>query len=63
MGVVSFLGGVSTLIKRMPFGKHQGIKMEDVPIDYLNWLSTTDLDEDLDYTVNHLLNKISKGYA
>jgi len=41
-----------SLIKRMPFGKHRGIKMEDVPVDYLNWLSTTDLDEDLEYTVS-----------
>ena len=52
-----------SLIKRMPFGKHQGIKMEDIPVDYLNWLSTTDLDEDLEYTVNQLLNNIGKGYA
>ena len=52
-----------SLIKRMPFGKHQGIKMEDIPIDYLNWLSTTVLDEDLEYTVNQLLDKIGKGYA
>ena len=51
------------LIKRMPFGKHQGIKMEDIPVDYLNWLYTTDLDEDLEYTVNHFLNEIGKGYA
>lgn len=45
-----------SLIRRMPFGKHQGLKMEEIPMDYLHWLSTTDLDEDLEYTVNHFLN-------
>jgi DNA polymerase III epsilon subunit-like protein len=43
------------LYRRMPFGKHKGVKMEEVPIDYLQWLSTTDLDEDLEYTVKHYL--------
>jgi exodeoxyribonuclease X len=43
------------LIRRMPFGKHKGMKMEEVPVDYLQWLSTTDLDEDLEYTVRHYL--------
>jgi DNA polymerase III epsilon subunit-like protein len=53
-----------SLIKPMSFGKHQGIKMEDIPIDYLNWLSTTDLDEDLEYTVNRNSEKsLCRPYA
>jgi len=43
------------LVPRMPFGKHKGMKMAEVPKDYLQWLSSTDLDEDLAYTVGHYL--------
>ena len=41
---------------RMPFGKHKGLKIKEVPGDYLQWLAKTDLDEDLRYTVEHYLN-------
>jgi DNA polymerase III epsilon subunit-like protein len=41
------------LLPRMPFGKHKGEKFEKVPVDYLQWLSGTDLDEDMAYTVKH----------
>jgi DNA polymerase III epsilon subunit-like protein len=44
------------LYHRMPFGKHKGLKMKEVPADYLKWLAKTDLDEDLRYTVEHYLN-------
>ena len=40
---------------KMPFGKHKGMKMEDVPVDCLQWLAGTDLDEDLRYTVEQIL--------
>ncbi len=43
------------LISCMPFGKYKGIKFDAVPADYLRWLSGTDLDEDMTYTVNHYL--------
>ena len=43
------------LYRRMPFGKHKGIKMEEVPVDYLQWLAGTDLEEDMRYTVECLL--------
>jgi len=39
------------LIARMPFGKHKGLKMNQVPVSYLNWLLSADIDEDLAYTV------------
>jgi len=41
--------------RRMPFGKHKALKMEEVPIDYLQWLVGTDLEEDLRYTVEQYL--------
>jgi hypothetical protein len=44
------------LVSRMPFGKHKGLKMGDVPLDYLEWLSGTNLDEDLAYTVRYYLD-------
>lgn len=44
-------------ISRMPFGKHKGKHFVEVPRDYLKWLSTTDVDEDLAFTVNHYLNQ------
>ena len=45
----------------MPFGKHKGLKMAEVPKDYLQWLSGTDLDEDLAYTVRHYLGGPVQG--
>ncbi len=45
------------LIRKMPFGKHKDSKMEEIPIDYLHWLSTTDLEEDLKYTVRYYLGR------
>lgn len=43
------------LLARMPFGKHKGMKFDEIPTDYLEWLSGTDLDEDMAYTVKHNL--------
>ena len=43
------------LLARMPFGKHKGMKFEEIPTDYLEWLSGTDLDEDMAHTVKHYL--------
>ena len=42
-------------VARMPFGKYKGMKMGEVPLDYLEWLSGTNLDEDLAFTVRHYL--------
>ena len=45
------------LYRKMPFGKHRGMKLEEMPIDYLKWLATTELDDDLRYTVEHYLGE------
>jgi DNA polymerase III epsilon subunit-like protein len=49
------LSSKPVLYRRMPFGKHKGLKMEEVPLDYLQWLSGTDLEEDLRYTIEQYL--------
>lgn len=43
------------LIARMPFGKHKGTLFDDIPVDYLEWLSRTNLEGDMAYTVDHYL--------
>ena len=50
------LSSKPVLYRRMPFGNHKGLKMEEVPLDYLQWLSGTDLEEDLRYTIEQYLN-------
>jgi len=43
------------LMPRMPFGKHKGELFSEVPADYLLLLSTTELDEDMAYTVKNYM--------
>lgn len=38
-------------ISKMPFGKHKGIPMQDVPASYLHWLWTNGKKEDLECPV------------
>jgi DNA polymerase III epsilon subunit-like protein len=45
------------LVARMPFGKHKGKKMDQIPPDYLQWLLSTDLDEDLAHTARYHLKR------
>jgi DNA polymerase III epsilon subunit-like protein len=45
------------LIARMPFGKHKGLLFSEIPTDYLEWLYSTDLDEDMEHTVRHHLGR------
>jgi uncharacterized protein (DUF3820 family) len=47
------------LMPRMPFGKHKGMLFSEVPPDYLQWLSGTELDEDMAYTVKTHLGHVS----
>ena len=46
-------------IPRMPFGKHRDMLFREVPKDYLEWLSGTELDEDMAYTVKYHLGLLS----
>jgi exodeoxyribonuclease X len=41
----------------MPFGKHKGMLLREIPTDYLEWLHGTELDEDMEYTVRHYLGR------
>lgn len=43
------------LLIKMPFGKHKGMTFDKIPGDYLQWLSGTDIDEDMAYTIRHHL--------
>jgi DNA polymerase III epsilon subunit-like protein len=47
------------LIPRMPFGKHKGALFSELPRDYLEWLLTTGLGEDMAYTVRRHLGSLS----
>ena len=47
------------LIARMPYGKHKGVLFSEVPRDYLEWLSGTELDEDMAYTVKKHLGNVA----
>jgi exodeoxyribonuclease X len=38
---------------RLPFGKHKGKPISEVPIDYLKWLIGTNPDKDIAYTVKN----------
>ena len=49
------LSSKPVLYRRMPFGKHKGLKIEEVPLDYLQWPSGSDLEEDLRYTIEQYL--------
>jgi exodeoxyribonuclease X len=46
------------LLPRMPYGKHKGMLFYKVPKDYLEWLQTTELDEDMAYTVKEYLGRL-----
>jgi exodeoxyribonuclease X len=44
-------------IQRMPFGKHRGTPLQDVPKDYVGWLLTRELDTEL----RNVLNAVQDG--
>ena len=42
------------LIQTMPFGKHKGMSLLDVPVEYLNWLvATPDLNAEMKASIAH----------
>ncbi len=44
-------------LKSMPFGKHRGRAMKEVPIEYLQWVSNKDFDKDLIYSIRWELKR------
>jgi exodeoxyribonuclease X len=44
-------------IQRMPFGKHRGTPLQDVPKDYVGWLLTREVDTEL----RSVLNAVQDG--
>lgn len=46
------------LIKTVGFGKHFGMRWEDVPKDYLRWVASKDFDADVLYTARHWLGGV-----
>lgn len=47
------------MLPRMPFGKHKGKKFNQIPRDYLVWLSGTNIDKDMEFTINKALGTSS----
>lgn len=48
--------GEPLFVHNMPFGKHKGIPIHNVPRDYLQWLRRQDnVDRDLTYTIDKVL--------
>lgn len=48
----------------MPFGKHKGVKMEDVPASYLHWLwSSSRSGQSKDTTTQLVLDYIERNKA
>jgi len=45
------------VLQLMPWGKHKGERMRDVPKSYMSWLSKQDLDIDMRATVNYYMRK------
>jgi DNA polymerase III epsilon subunit-like protein len=42
------------LLKSMPFGRYKGALLEDLPLSYISWLLTIDLEPDLRHSINKL---------
>lgn len=49
------------LMSSMPFGKHKGRPFKEVPLQYLQWMSTKDFDQDLLFSIRTELKKRKKG--
>ncbi|SOC37047.1 exodeoxyribonuclease X [Rhizobium subbaraonis] len=45
------------LLVRMPFGKHRGSPVMELPADYLRWLNGTELDRDMRHTLRHIMKQ------
>lgn len=49
------------LLKTMPLGKHKGRPFSEIPIEYLQWASHKDFDQDLLFSIRTELSKRKKG--
>lgn len=51
-----------SLLPRITFGKHRGLKWSDVPVDYLDWIvGKSEMDEDVKFTARHELKRRAGG--
>ncbi len=48
------------VVAKMPFGKHRGVLLEEVPDDYLRWAikNVEDMDSDLRYSIGNRLKRL-----
>lgn len=49
------------MMAAMPFGKHKGRPFKEIPLQYLQWISNKDFDNDLLFSVRSELKKRKKG--
>jgi DNA polymerase-3 subunit epsilon len=49
------------LMSCMPFGKHKGRPLKEVPLQYLQWIANKDFDQDLLFSVRTELKRRKKG--
>jgi DNA polymerase-3 subunit epsilon len=49
------------LMSSMPFGKHKGRPFKEIPLQYLQWMSTKDFDQDLLFSIRSELKRRKKG--
>lgn len=49
------------MMKTMPLGKHKGRLLKEVPIEYLQWLSHKDFDQDLLFSIRSEIKRRKKG--
>jgi DNA polymerase-3 subunit epsilon len=49
------------LLKAMPLGKYKGRPFNEIPIEYLQWASRGDFDQDLIFSIRTELQKRKKG--
>lgn len=48
-------------LSTMPLGKHKGRPLKEIPLQYLEWVSRKDFDQDLLYSIRSELKRRKKG--